>query len=129
MSDMPIAVFATPLDMEYLTPSHRGSVQNVGVDWLLDNLPVEGDEEYGVEEVRAAVIASPDGTLYNVLLNDTPVGYYALKAYCQCIPGLKLPEVLIIGDYEDVDLDQLREDTDGRIYTSPLFGELTDVGT
>jgi hypothetical protein len=126
MSNLPLAVFATIDDIQYIVEGD--TVENDGLRWLLDNLPVEGDEELGVEAVRVALVAAPDGTLFNVLLNDEPVGYYALKAYCSCIPSLKLPEVLAIGDYGDLDLEGLREDTDNRIYTSPLFGELTDVG-
>jgi hypothetical protein len=117
----PLAVFAVESDMDYFIPTDK--VENLGLQWLLYELFVEEDEELGIEEVRVAVKASHDGTLFDVLLNDMSVGYFAIKAYCQCVPGLKMPALLAFGEEENIALPALLDDSDYGIYLVPMFGE------
>jgi hypothetical protein len=118
----PIAVFAVESDMDYLVPGNH-AVNNSGLRWLLNELPVEEDEELGIEEVRVAVKACPDGTLFDVLLNDLSVGYFAIQAYCQCVPGLKMPTRLALWEESKLDLAELLDASDYGIYIVPMFGE------
>lgn len=124
----PIAVLAVESEMQYFEPGDKTGIE--GVDWILNNMNVDTfaeDAENPPTPVGVAVVASPDGTVYDVLLNALSIGYHPMLALVMSNPGLKMPELLACGREDDIDLEALCVDADYRIYPLPLFGEAADV--
>lgn len=119
-----IGVFEVPADMDYYTPGSYP--RNSDIRWLLRNMTSRADKELGIERVDVAVKASPDGTVFDVTLNDKSIGYFALRNFVSTLDTLKLPKLITHGPEQYVDVAKLCEDYDYGVYIIPLFGELFD---
>lgn len=90
------------VESDLSTYENNSFTANEGISWLLDNLPVKGDPEYGVQEVSVTVIASRDGTLYDILLNGESIGYLGVKTFAKTVEGLKEPELITLAPSDDI---------------------------
>lgn len=119
-----IGVFEVTAEMDCYTPTTNPS--NPDIRWLLSNLAARADKELGIEQVNVAVNASEDGTIYDILLNDRSVGYFALRNFVDTLDNLKLPTLVTHGPEDLIALQELAARMEHRIYVVPLFGELFD---
>jgi len=99
---------------------------NLDIRWLIENITVRANKEYGIDPVEVAVIT--DGVrLFDIKLNNMSLGWYSLMAFVGTLESLELPELVACGPEDDIDLQALHEENDYRLFVLPMFGELDDV--
>ena len=116
-----IAVLKCPEGVDYFTETTNPSNQDDR--WLLRNMVVRADREYGIELVNVAVLATEDGTLLDIKLNDKSIGYFAVRTFVKTLKYLKLPTLITHGLERDIDIEELCKSHDHGVYMIPLFGE------
>lgn len=102
------------------------SPANPDVRWLIENLTVRADVEWGIDPVEVVVITDGD-YVFDIKLNGKSLGYFALRTFVDTLAGLELPELITHGPEDEIDLETLREENDYRLFVIPLFGELDNV--
>lgn len=118
MSNSVVGLFKCDGDLASFNSSSRPA--NDDIAWLLSNLEVRADVEYGIDPVEVEVIADGD-VLYDIKLNGKSVGYFALRTFVNTLDRLSLPELIAHGPEANP------ERFDYQVYVIPLFGELEDV--
>lgn len=92
---------------------------------IFDLLKVMWDEDN--QEYEADVdITICNGLVYDIHLNDTSLGYFAIKTICDTL-GFEIPEVLLICDEDELDSVLENDFVDTDVYILNLIGDLKCV--
>ena len=100
-------------------PGPHGAVQNLIKDWT-----EEPDDSHGTEGVKATVIATDDGVVFDLKLNDLSVGFIALRTIVSTYPNLRLAPVIAKGELDEDEIAIILEEYDHRAYLITLAGEI-----
>jgi len=100
---------------------------NEGIQWILENLTVKADREYGIEAIEVQVLATEAGELVDVKLNEKSLGFFYVRRLVSALDGLKLPKLLVHGPEDEIDIKEWCDHEDYGVYVIPLFGELENA--